>query len=34
VHNGVQEVSELGDRIPTEFYNRIGLENLLNPALA
>jgi hypothetical protein len=34
MHNGTGEVFELGDRIRTEFYNPIGLENLLNPALA
>jgi hypothetical protein len=34
MHNGAEEVFELGDRICTEFYNRIGLDNLLKPALA
>jgi len=33
MHNGAEEVFELGDRIRTNFYKRIGLEDLLKPAL-
>jgi hypothetical protein len=32
MHNGAEEVFELGDRIRTEFYTRSGLGALLSPA--
>jgi hypothetical protein len=31
--DGSEEVNELGDRIRREFYGRIGLSDLLRPAL-
>jgi hypothetical protein len=32
MHNGGEEVFELGDRVRTVFYARIGLGDLLSPA--
>jgi hypothetical protein len=31
--DGSEEVSEVGDRIRRDFYGRIGLTDLLQPAL-
>lgn len=31
VHDGAEEVFDLGDRVRAEFYARIGLEDLLRP---
>jgi NAD(P)-dependent dehydrogenase (short-subunit alcohol dehydrogenase family) len=32
MHDGAEEVFNLGDRIRTEFYHRIGLDDLLTPS--
>jgi hypothetical protein len=32
MHDGAEKVSDLGDRIPIEFFNRIGFSDLLHPA--
>jgi NAD(P)-dependent dehydrogenase (short-subunit alcohol dehydrogenase family) len=32
MHDGAEEVFDLGDRIRTEFFNRIGFPDLLHPA--
>jgi hypothetical protein len=31
MHDGAEEVFDLGDRIRTEFYQRIGFADLLEP---
>jgi hypothetical protein len=33
MHDGAEEAFNLGDRIRTDFYQRIGLDDLLRPAL-
>jgi hypothetical protein len=32
MHDGAEEVFNLGDRIRSEFYQRIGFADLLRPA--
>jgi NAD(P)-dependent dehydrogenase (short-subunit alcohol dehydrogenase family) len=34
MHDGAEEVFDLGDRIRTEFFRRIGFDDLLHPALS
>ena len=34
MHDGAEEVFDLGDRIRTEFFHRIGFDDLLRPALS
>jgi hypothetical protein len=34
MHDGAEEVFNLGDRIRQDFFHRIGLEDLLRPALS